>query len=104
MLAGIAVDKAIDADLNPGATCKVFQGVDPVTVDLGNLDGHAAECIPQATNVKGLDRRRLSLARVRRFCEGMRKSSKDIKDLKDCKDIKDNKDDERLAPAFSSCP
>src|SRR5215210_2420246 len=41
MLAGIAVDKAVNPDLDACATCKVFQGVDPVTIDLGNPHRHA---------------------------------------------------------------
>jgi len=40
MLTGITMDEAVNADLNTGATCKVFQGIDPVEVDLGNPDPH----------------------------------------------------------------
>ena len=41
MFAWISMHETVNADLNTCATRMVFQGVDPIKVDFGYLDGHA---------------------------------------------------------------
>jgi hypothetical protein len=42
MAAGIAVHKAIKADLNARPSCAVFQRIDPIAIDLSLFDAYAA--------------------------------------------------------------